>query len=158
MPWKNKFKQLTPITNLYDQEFKGDYTGIIYSPFWDADEQVYIEEKHIEHSLCFEDALFIETWSCRTGRNVGWIYKQTETEYLFCTNNKHCYSVDYPKLRKIWYNLYPHPLLHPDYKTIERINNSYQWSWNRTQQKNQSEGYYIPIDWFYENSLILEKW
>jgi len=159
MPWKNKFKNLKPITDLFDQEYKGDYTGTIYNSFWKCDIEEYIEEKYLDQ----HDFLFIETWSCREGKNEGWIYKQLETEYFFFSNLDYCYSINYPELRKIWFKLYPNPRLNNDYNVMNYIantfvNNACNWRVSRTKDKNHSEGYYIPVSWFYLNNLIIEKW
>jgi hypothetical protein len=154
MKWKTLFRELEFINDLIDQEYKGDYTGYIFDEYWGFDVLVYIEEKEVN-----SDSIFIETWSCREVKNIGWIYKQLDTEYLVYITNEYEYLIDYEKLRKIWFRIYPNPLKVNDYNIRNSISYKYEdWYWNKVQgTKNNSEGYYIPIQFFYKNNLILKE-
>jgi hypothetical protein len=161
--WKDKWFNndgLTFITNMVDQEFMGDYIiNEIDNGFWQGISfPEYIEEKELPCS----SELFIETWSCRANKNKGWIYKQTNTKYLIYSNTVCILLIDYKKLKDLWFEIYPDPIkLKNDYTTMMKVNekycnNEYKWNFNRTTQKNHSEGYFIPIEWFYKNDLIID--
>ena len=75
--------------------------------------------------------------------------------------------IDYEKLRNMWFLFYPNPSIYNDEKIIEileenRFNEDavigYRWTYNKTKQKNKSEGYWVPLDWFYKHNLIIKKY
>lgn len=159
--FKNRFKHIEFIEDRFDQEMKGDYRAIEYSEIWECDVDVLIEVKGEEKELNGND-IPIEVWSARDAHNIGWIYKQKETEYLIVINKLGGFLIDYEKLRKIWYKIYPNPTLKNDYEIRMKIANEYfelGWWYNKVQSsKNNSESVMIPIKWFKDNGLILDQW
>lgn len=158
MDWKLLFNDIEPIIKKEQQEFWGDYTVTKYSKKWDKEVPLIIEVKGEPKPINTND-IFIETWSCRKTKNVGWIYKQEKADMLIFINNINTFIINYPKLREVWRKIYPNPLFlshKQEYILMNYIANNYDWNFNRTRQINQSEGYYIPISWFIDEKLIIK--
>jgi hypothetical protein len=148
--WRLGFgKKLIPITTKNEQEFKGDY--------YFNDNYVEVKGIYPENPLDSNEKLFIETWSCRKVNNVGWIYKQLNTKYLVMRNKEYIVYIKYEKLRNLWFSIYPNPKNIDDNIYMDNLKNNDLFYYNKTNQYNSSEGYWICLKWFEDNDLVSKK-